>query len=230
MKSISLLFVSGLFLFGTLWGGWLQARISQRGRASQALQTAADRLKQPLPGQLGNWRLVNEQTFDDSVIGVLECPAYLCRTYRNDQTSDIVNVAVTIGPPGPIAVHTPELCYSSRDFQFVGERTETRIQDQSGREHMLWELTMKSNNVQGAAQRVLYGWGTGGAWLATKNPRFAHAGAPYLYKIQLAAAISADAEEFDPCQDFLAVFLPQLQKRLVPQDGPASAPPQSPRS
>ncbi len=220
MKSLSFYLVCGLLLAGTVLGGWLHGTASNRWGAQQDFKRAAEMLPRPLPSQLGTWRLVDEQKLDDQVVKMLQCPAYVNCVYINDQTEDAVNVAVILGPLGPIAVHTPEVCYSAQDYHTTNDRSKASIVDRGGQEHSLWRVRMEASEVSRPNLEVSYAWGTGGAWSATESPRFAYAGAPYLYKIQLAALASDNDDDFDPCEDFLKVFLVELQRRLVPQDMP----------
>src|SRR5689334_615343 len=113
----------------TASGGWYHGRISNRWGVQDALGEAAEQLRQPLPTQLGNWRLLMDRPLTAEVLQMLHCPAHVCRTYTNDQTGGSITVAVMIGPPGPISVHTPEVCYSSQDFQVMSGRTAVRIRD-----------------------------------------------------------------------------------------------------
>lgn len=159
-----------------------------------------------------------ETELEVSVVRLLQCPSYVSRIYEHEQTGDVVSVAVLLGPPGPISVHTPEICYSSHDYSVFGERRLVTIQDASGKDHSLWEVTMKSNGLEEASQRVLYGWSTGSHWEAAEYPRFGYGGAPYLYKLQLSASLlngKESVDESDPTQDFLSQFLVQLSDRLV---------------
>jgi hypothetical protein len=203
-------------LCGTLWGGWLQGRMATRWGADVLLASAAQRLKQPLSEQHGNWRLLNETPFSADVARMLQCPAHIHRSYVHQQTGEEVIVSVIIGPPGPMAAHTPEICYSSQDFSLLGDRSPVTIVDRQEREHSLWQVSMEPHNVMRGTQRVLYGWGTGNKWSAKTDARFAYAGEPYLYKIQLAGPLSAPDDEFKPCEDFLGSFLPEIQNLLVP--------------
>jgi Protein of unknown function (DUF3485) len=204
-----------ILLAGTLWGGWLHTKMDARRGSDEALNAAAKRLLYPLSQRLGNWRLVGQAEFSADVVRMLQCPAHINCTYVDEQTGDRVSVAVIIGPPGPIAVHTPEICYSSQDYALTTERTAVPIRDRNQREHTLWQVELRPNDVTGQPLRVLYGWGTGDAWSATDDPRFAHASAPYLYKIQLSGPAAHGASNSDPCQNFLQWFLPELQTHLV---------------
>src|SRR5262249_36917537 len=128
---------------------------------------------------------------------------------------------VIVGPPGPVAVHTPEICYSSRDFAIKGERRLMTVKDANQQTHSLWELNLKSRAPGGNALRVAYAWSPGGNWEASAHPRFAFGGLPYLYKLQVSVTANDDSKSsgFDPCQDFLSNFLSQLQPRLVGASG-----------
>jgi hypothetical protein len=223
MKSLFFAFVAATILAGTLAGGWLHGQASSRWGSHEALRLAADKLRRPLGSQLGNWRLVADKELADDVVQMLQCRAHIHRTYTHDQTGDSVSVAVMLGPPGPIAVHTPEICYSSQGFLPSGQRSHLTMHDRAGREHSLWDVRMEPHEVNGAPLRVLYGWGTGSAWAAEENPRFEYAGSSYLYKIQAAALVGDTSGEYDPCLDFLEAFLAELQENLVPQEATVSS-------
>lgn len=217
MKSLSLVLCSSLVLAGTVAAGWVQGQLTNRWGPRPDAQLAAEQLQIPLPDRVGNWRLELERQFQPEVVRVLQCPAHISRVYVHDQTGDVATIAVIVGPPGPVAVHTPEICYSSRDYTITGERKATPLADADGREHALWDLSLKANDLSAASLRVLYGWSTGTSWEAAQHPRFGYGGLPHLYKLQLAVTAHPDAaSEFDPARDFLTNFVAQLQPRLVP--------------
>lgn len=212
-------------LVGTLGAGWLHGRMTNRWGFHPDSNLAAARLRQPLPDRVGHWKLRREAELEQSVIRMLQCPASISRVYEHEQTGDVISVAVLLGPPGPISVHTPEICYSSHDYTVTSAREKIDLADVTGTKHSLWEVRMKSNRVDGASLRVLYGWTTGEGWLAAEYPRFGYGGVPHLYKIQLASSsLPVDSlEEFDPAKDFLQHFFGQIQSRLVSSTGPLPA-------
>src|SRR5262249_31143018 len=146
----------GVVLCGTLFGGWLQGRMATRWGADELLTSAAQRLEQPLSEQQGNWRLLKETQVSADVARMLQCPAHINRTYVHQQTGEVIIISVIIGPPGPISVHTPEVCYSSQDFALLGERLLVTIADRQEREHAFWQVSMEPKSVSHSAQRVLY--------------------------------------------------------------------------
>ena len=52
----------------------------------------------------------------------LECVGEMVRVYTNAKTGDSVTLQLILGPAGPTAVHTPEICMAQRDFTPLGDR------------------------------------------------------------------------------------------------------------
>ena len=224
MKSLLVPTAGVLVLMGTLGGGWLQSKTATRWGGDALMNAAATKLTRPLGERVHNWRLVSDAPLAPDVVSALQCPAHINRTYVNEQTGDMVSVFVIIGPPGPVAVHTPEICGVGQDFALADQRTAVTIRDRSEHEHTLWQVALRPRDATRESLRVLYGWGTGGKWSATNDPRFVHASAPYLYKIQLSGPETNGTGQFDPCRDFLTWFLPELEARLVAPATSVSSP------
>jgi len=208
--------IAGILGLATVISGLLLGQASGRWGTTPAIATAEQLLGRRLPERTGNWRLRKEQELESQVLKMMSCNAYIARVYEHDQTGALVTVTVLVGPAGPISVHTPEICYSSRDYVVGRNRVKVPVDDDAGRHHEFWDVSLKARDSESSVQRVLYAWSTGEAWNATAHPRFAFAGAPYLYKLQLAARspVAAKRDDFDPCQDFLRSFLAQCQTRL----------------
>lgn len=208
--------IAGLALLGgTLASGILHGRMSNRGAGDRLLRQASARLEKGLPARLGSWRLVKTKELDEEVAKKLQCAGSLQGVYTNDQTGDNISVAIVAGPSGPISVHTPEICFSARDYEMAGERKPLAVLDKSRRKHQLWQLYANARNPSRANLRVIYGWSRGQEWEAASGPRFAYAGVPVLYKIQLATPATDNSQNVDPTQDFLARFLAHIQSNLV---------------
>lgn len=218
MKSLGFYLASALLFTGTLWGGLQFGHSASQFGNDQALKGAAKQLDGGLAERLGPWRLVSQQPMEKEVLEMLQCPAHINRVYVNEITGDMVSIFVIVGPPGPIAVHTPEVCYSSRDFTISEKRRTVTIVDRAEREHKLWQVELRSNDGSRPSQQVLYGWGTGKNWSAISEPRYTFAGQPYLYKIQLAGPPKNTANGVDACGDFLKLFLADLNSHLLPSD------------
>jgi hypothetical protein len=160
-----------------------------------------------LPQQVGPWVRVGDHELHPSALKMLRCYGYLSREYWNPDTGERVSVAVLFGPRGPIAVHTPEICYSSAGTRPLGERVAETIQT-DGNSDELWNVQFARGDEPTASLDVWYAWSDGGPWQAGEYPRFWLT--DRLYKIQLASAPRADGSSF-PSRDFLTHFLPAVR-------------------
>ncbi len=202
----------------TLVSGIIHGHMSNRWGPSQATDAAAERLKQ-LPDRFGDWQGQAPEKMRDEVVNMLECAAYVHRAYVNQETGEVVRAVIFLGPAGPTSVHRPEVCYSSRNHRIHEKRREVRVSE--GLEDEFWAVTFQSTGLDQSMLRVYYAWSSGGDWSATESPRFAFAGKPYLYKIQLAAGLvpGVDLKKNDPCRKFLKDFVPIAEGYLVEPSG-----------
>ena len=205
----------------TLVSGVIEGRIRNRWGPSEAMRTAAERLEK-VPRSFGGpqndrWQMQSAETMSEDTVEMLECAGYFVRTYANRQTGERVSVFIIVGPPGPIAVHTPEICYPSRAYKSRDNRQRVAIADIDGRDDNFWALTFKSNGADRNLSRVYYAWSTGGRWLAASDARFGFAGWPYLYKIQLSCNLpeGTDMNTGDTCREFLKDFVPATRRCLI---------------
>ncbi len=183
------------------------------------LTAQGQRLTQ-LPERCGPWVLLKTMELQENAARVLRCYGSTVRAYQNEQTKDVVNVAVLFGPRGPIAVHTPEICYSSVGTAQLGERV-TRSLDVAGQSQRLWSVRFAEKGLDGnvgePSFEVWYAWSDGGAWMAAEKPRFWMT--PNLYKVQVAGPVGQKGTP--PCEDFLKEFLPQLAPLLGQPEEPS---------
>jgi len=180
--------------------GYAYGRLSQRWGPSVDMVAAGDHLR-TLPRQVGDWRMLNEQELEESVAKMLECAGSVTRDYINQKTGDKVTMFIVVGPPGPIAVHTPEVCYSSRQYKITEKRQRATFAAAGARPNTLWQTTMQSKRIATDNLRVYFGWSQGDRWEAASNPRYRFGADPMLYKIQIAGLLDVDGT--DPCRQFL---------------------------
>jgi hypothetical protein len=211
-------FVFGVILVAvlTVVSGMVQGRMSNRWGPSEDMQTAGKQLEK-IPTQFGSWQMLSSQEMSEEARNQLDCVGYIYRTYRNQKTGETVNMTLFVGPAGPTAVHTPEICYSSRAYKQLAPREPVTLSDKSNQGDKFWSLTFRSTGVNADMLQVYYAWSTGDQWLAAGNPRFSLAGQPYLYKIQLASRMPffADIKNYDPCKYFLRDFLPVTKQYMI---------------
>jgi uncharacterized protein DUF3485 len=208
--------VIGILLITSV--GYVYGRLSQRWGPSPNLQAAADHL-QTFPKQLGDWNFLEELSMEESTVDMLECAGYVLRRYQNQTTGDTVTITIIVGPPGPIAVHTPEICYSSRAYSIKDKRKIISFDNGTSEPHTFWQTAFRSTRIATNIQHVYYAWSTGDTWQASKRPRYQFGGLPMLYKIQLAGTLATS--DRDPCKQFLEALF-QSGWHLTNQQPPAN--------
>jgi len=188
--------------------GALYGHYSQRWGPPVDLVVAGSHLE-TFPDQIGEWQLIEEMSMKDTVVEMLECAGYVSRRYANTKTGKTISIALIVGPSGPTAVHTPEICFSSRAYNLKGQRKSIEIKSATGKKNTFWRVDFKTQNVFADELLVYYAWSLGKHWDASHSPRIEYAASPYLYKIQLSSEVSPNIEaaDADPCLQFLAKFI-----------------------
>lgn len=201
-RSFALAAVAAVIVMTT--GGAIYGRLTQRWGAPPRMKEAGAHLL-TFPTSLGDWDLQSEVPIEESVTTMLACDTFVNRNYANRQTGDVVNLSLFVGPAGPTAVHTPEVCLSSRDYILQGKRKKESITPTKGADEDFWGVTFDSKRVGGAPLRVYYAWQANEGWRAPEYPRFEYGAAPMLYKIQITGNVDPAAlpKEGDPCRQFL---------------------------
>jgi hypothetical protein len=209
-----------------LLAGLLHGRWARRWEASPAVAEAAARLGR-VPMTLGDWEARTVEV-DDAQLAAAEIAGHLSRAYRNRRDGSVVTAFLVCGPPGPIAVHTPDVCYAGAGYEVAGAQSRRSLPaGPAGRlaEFMHAELARPAATPVGAASRldILWAWSADGDWQAPDNPRLAYASQPTLYKLYLIREVDSRAGG-DPSRDLLDVLLPELEQALFrgPNTGPKS--------
>lgn len=189
-------------------GGLVHGELSNRWGADADLSAAAVALD-TFPASFGAWRQQSDEPIGDDVLEILQCANHVHRTYINAETAEHVSVAVIVGQPGPTAVHTPEICYSSRDYAIEKGRVKKAIKA-GGALHSFWQTEFKSRKLGGARLVVYYAWTDGDYWQASDAPRYQFGGSPYLFKIQLAGVPLTHDRDQNAGDDLCLRFLKDL--------------------
>jgi hypothetical protein len=202
----------------TLLSGVIQGTLRHRWGVSPELASVAERLKQ-VPTEFGRWKLAKVKRTEDMPgmqLDMLEAASYTVRDYHSDELREDVVVSVLLGPAGPIAAHRPEVCLAGDGHKVRGDRKKVTLAAAAGSSDSFWEVTYQENGAEGRLRRIYYAWSNGGPWTAPDVARFAFAGDPYLYKVQVSSAVAGGAEvESNVCRQFLLEFLPKLKECLV---------------
>jgi hypothetical protein len=180
------------------------------------LKQAAARLDR-VPLTAGDWE-GQALPMDARQLEVGEISGYLMRRYTNRRTGQEVSIMVVCGWPGPIAVHTPDVCYGGSGYEQLAPpaRYEPRLTPPAGRPEFSILNLNKSEPMGSTRLRILWAWNDGHGWKTPNNPRLSFAAAPFLYKLYVIRDPGREdaPPERDPGDDLLSQLLPQLEKAL----------------
>ena len=211
MKRSTILLICCLCL--TVLSGYLRGMIDSRWGTID-LEVAAQAVL-AAPTRLGDWTTPEKGKLDEEAAKMLRCAGDFVASFSNS-TGDLVNVVMLVGPAGPLAVHTPDVCYGSNNYALHEHTRQVTITDVEGEEHEFSVITFRENSAGERLLRVYYAWNRDGEWVAPGFPRGAFAGVPMLYKIQVATnQVKRDAEDLDAGERFLREALPQLKKKVI---------------
>lgn len=226
MKKFSPYIGVALLVVITCLTGYLQGNMTNRFGLPEDMNEAAHKLenlrkilesKEYSFGERGKWRMSGTSKMSVLVVETLECREYINASFTNSEVPGLqINGFIILGPPGPVAVHTPEICYSSKDYDITDERERVKIFPKGPQDDEFWGLTLRSKQVDADILRVYYAWANYGPWTAPDIPRITYGGGSKLFKMQLAVKLPPDAklEQGDACQDFLQAFLPVVNGQL----------------
>jgi hypothetical protein len=200
-----------------LAAGLIHGLRTDRWGAAQDLGAAAARLEET-PMKLGDWEGKSVE-LDARQLAVAEAVGHLARRYVHRRTGDETTVVVLCGRPGPLSVHSPEVCYSGAGFELTGDRETLALPDGEGRPAgELFRGRFVKPGTPPEALDVLWAWKTSGVWAASANPRVDYARSAVLYKLYVIRRLSRPEEKppQEPTLDFLRAFLPELEKHISP--------------
>lgn len=214
VKSAPIVAAAVLLVVVGLVQGWWTGRW---GSAGAALKTATASLGK-LPLQIGDWKgqEVAMDPRENQAAGFTGC---VRRRYVHSQTNQSVEIMLACGPPGPVSVHTPEICFVGAGCESLGAaaRAAVRSGDGSTQQDAFWVADFSRPSVSGAEYiRVFYAWNAGRVWAAPDYPRPAFASSPFLYKLYLVRAVNSPQEphDRDPALSFARQLLPVLTQTL----------------
>jgi hypothetical protein len=197
-----------LLAYGVAEGLW-----SERWRTSAELEQAPAKLAR-LPKSVGPWR------GEDGELGArevrqAELRAHLLRHYVHAETGEALTVLAVCGRPGPVAVHSPQVCFGGSGFTPSGPRARHVVRT-DGPSAELWAERYQKSGAIPEHLEVYYGWNAASGWEAADNPRLRFAGARALYKLYVVRRLARpdEAAADGPVPDFLRLFVPALDDCL----------------
>jgi hypothetical protein len=187
---------------------------TNRWAPARDLEAAAARLALT-PETVGDWDARPREMSEREKEGAQVNGAIL-RDYVNRKTGSTVSLMLLCGRPGPLAVHTPDVCYRGSGFEEVGAPARPAVPP-GGADHF-WVRRFQKQAAVPVQLRVWYAWSATGEWEAADNPRVHFARQPVLFKLYVIRELPRADEplEDDAANEFLRTLLPQLGPKLFP--------------
>ncbi len=187
-----------------------------RWQPSSGLDEAVRKLD-GIPPTFGAWK-GRDMAIDAESQSRAGIKGYVYRQYRNEHTGEEVTVLLVCGRPGPISVHTPDVCYEGAGYQPAGDQTRTEIRRDDGESSPFWSQRYRTPGTAARVGRleILWSWTAGGGWAAPDAPRWTFARYPALYKLYAVREVPPAVHDGEdkPAKEFLAAFLPEVDRAL----------------
>ena len=213
-RSIVPLFLAGLVLLlasGVVHGLW-----TERWHSMAGSRIAVERLNN-VPMTIGTWDAVSRE-LEPRIIEKAEIEGYMSREYVDRESGQVVSILLVGGRPGPIAVHTPDICFRGQGYKFTEEpmRQTFSLADRDKNAEAWTATPVRETAGLPDYLRVLWTWSFDGQWQAPDNPRITFAASPAIYKLYVTRPASSDSEpwEDDTCVAFLRLLIPELERAL----------------
>lgn len=183
------------------------------GFLSNRWGVAADLLQEKhmaLPVSVGDWDS-RDDPVSPLVFKIAQVSSMERRWYHNRNTGAMLSVTLIFGPSGPVAVHTPDVCFRNSGFE---ETTPAIIRTiEPGLSDRFCARRFHKQLPAPLSQSVHYAWNAGGGWEVRDNPRIAYAGQRTLYKLYVNCETTGDTspEADQSAVEFLRLLLPILR-------------------
>ena len=197
--------------------GVIHGLIVDRWAPSKNFSELVARLEN-IPMEIGSWQGVS-QTIPDNHLDIGQIDGYLSRTYTNQENRAVISLLIVCGKPGPISVHTPDICFSGVGYELKNAPERSNIipeDDPSLTVEAFSADFKKANDIQPHDLRVLWTWCDGQAFRAPANPRFTFADRSFLYKVYITQVTGrgGSVTERDDSDSFLKTVIPILQREF----------------
>jgi hypothetical protein len=192
---------------GIIQGAW-----ANRWGVSTELEAAVARLER-VPTNVGEWRAYDDdepQDIGDEELARAEVLGHISRIYHH-RTKGEVNMLLLCGRPGPIAAHTPDICFPGEGFKLEGDAKSVRVAQADFRMIQVVKHSLLPEHLH-----VFWSWSSGDGWSTPNNPRITFAGSKFLYKLYVVRRPEKPdgPVKDDPAVEFLEVLLPILNEHL----------------
>ncbi len=197
-----------------LFSGMVHGLWTDRWAEPHDLLEAAARLEQ-LPQKLGDWEgetLVSRERPTPGIVGTMS------RRYVHRRSGKTVTMFIGVGRPGPVSIHTPDVCYTASGYKEV-RREDYTLPAKSAAAGSSFNTALFRHEKAGdrTQLRIFWAWNSGERWEIANDPRLAFARRPILYKLYVLreTGIGTQPVQGDPCLELMEHLLPALQQHVL---------------
>ena len=197
---------------GIIHGLWIN-----RWMFSREIELAVSKLDR-VPMVIGEWKGRPEAVDRREWIGA-GLDGLVMRHYEDSRTGRTTTLVLVCGRPGPVSVHTPEICYPGAGLEAAEAPPVKFSVNANGRNAEFLRADFeRGESFPPERLRVYWSWNATGTWGVPDNPRLAFAPHPFLYKLNLVSRTSVGLERSadDAQMEFLRQLLPEMEKALFP--------------
>jgi len=168
-----------------------------------------------VPLVIGDWKGTTHEVpaEDRAMAGATAC---LSAVYTDATRGVSVSVLLVGGLPGKISTHPPDVCYRGAGYT-LSPPTQFEYRNGSDEHRSVFRTALATRGgATPSVLRIFWGWNASKGWSAPENPRWSFAAEPALCKLYVIRETWGKIvdPEADPCKEFLAVFLPELDRHV----------------
>ena len=190
---------------------------SDDSSAAMALSFAAERVA-GLPHSFGEWSGEDFPVTDVDAMRRGGAVEFMSRVYRRRKNEEPMSVLLVCGKPGPLSVHTPDVCYAGASF--APDPNQQRL-SLTERDEFTWQSFTSS--VDGRPDlEIAWSWTVDGRWSCPVSPRIKFGREPFLYKVYVARRLRGKRQPSPEIQSFLRSLVSSAQGSIfMPPPGGA---------
>jgi hypothetical protein len=173
-----------------------------------------------LPQTLGEWQTVegSETNLDPEVARIAGSSDHLIRAYTNITTGQRVSVLILFGPAQVVFSHRPEVCYPAAGYQPVAETLSRTLSGTGIVAEFFSQVYARQRDQRRRRQEIYCSFRHGDHWSPDPGrfwKNFRHNPSMFKVQVQRLVAESERRELNNPTEQFLAVLLPEIERRIA---------------
>lgn len=173
-----------IFVISVLAVGYWHGQTTGRWKALPPLSDYVSRLEQ-VPVEINDWSGTEMDLDDPESLQRAGIEGYLSRKYVHRDTQQAVTILIVCGRPGPISVHTPDVCYRGAGYVPITSPERVAMSRNRQSESQIWTMrfTPPKSRIDIRELKISWYWYTSNGVETPLSARMAFANEPALYKV-----------------------------------------------